>query len=386
MRSGTVEGELSRMTNRMNGMVLAASLLLVAGCDGGNNAAAPAVAETATPVLTAVATETAMPTDIQETSMTELEALVEKYGDLGLTDVHNHGASGFQLNRTAKWERNRVARVVLFGDVSEPSAVLTDMNAWRAYRKDPERIVPYFSGFDLHDESSLDVVRDHLEKGYFGLGEIVAASTSSPVVSKVAWKGFDPMDGYLPQIYELCAEYKAPILLHIDPLSGEPLAKLEEALDAYPDTIIILGHINAFNSPDNVEALMEKHPNLYGDFFAGFTDLDSASGYSLVDYVPVIKKFSDRFLLSTDSGYGLPSEEAAIESMYRMLDLLSDDPAIMKRVAHDNYDAIIQAQPATKTQLEAIKKLSFTDGQKPDLTRLTKLEAGKILVGANVDL
>lgn len=318
--------------------------------------------------------------------MTELEALVEKYGDLGLTDVHNHDASGFQWNRTAKWERNRVARVVLFGDVSEPSAVRTDKAAWSAYRKDPDRIVPYFSGFDLHDESSLEVVRAKLEQGYFGLGEIVAASTNSPVVSRVEWKGFDPMDGYLPQIYELCAQYKAPILLHIDPLAGTPLAKLEEALDAYPDTIIIVGHINAFNSPDNVEALMEKHPNLYGDFFAGFTDLNSASGYSLADYVPVIKKFSDRFLLSTDSGYGLPSEEAAIESMYRMLDLLSDDPAIMKRVAHDNYDAILQAAPATKTQLEAIKKLSFPDGNNPDITRLSKLEAGKILVDAGVDL
>jgi len=318
--------------------------------------------------------------------MTELEALVEKYGDLGLTDVHNHDASGLQWNRTAKWERNRVARVVLFGNVSEPSAVLTDKTAWLAYREDPERIVPYFSGFDLHDESSLEVVRDQLEKGYFGLGEVVAASTNSPVASKVAWKGSDPMDGYLPQIYELCAEYKAPILLHIDPLAGTPLIKLEEALDQYPDTVFIVGHINAFNSPANVEALMEKHPNLYGDFFAGFTDLNSSSGYSLADYVPVIKKFSDRFLLSTDSGYGLPSEEAAIESMYRMLDLLSDDPVTLKRVAHDNYDAIVQAQPATQTQLEAMVKLSFPEGQQPDLTRLTKLEAGKILIGANVDL
>ncbi len=386
MRSGTVESEMNGMTNRIGGMVLAASLLLVAGCDNDNNAAIPAAAESATPTSSAAATESAEPTGIAETSMTELEALVEKYGDLGLTDVHNHDASGFQWNRTAKWERNRVARVVLFGDVSEPSAVRTDKAAWSAYRKDPERIVPYFSGFDLHDESSLDVVRDNLEKGYFGLGEIVAASTNSPVASKVAWKGFDPMDGYLPRIYELCAEYKAPILLHIDPLAGTPLIKLEEALDAYPDTIIIVGHINAYNSPDLVEALMKKHPNLYGDFFAGFTDLNPASEYALSDYVPVIKKFSDRFLLSTDSGYGLPSEEAAIESMYRMLDLLSDDPSVMKRVARDNYDAILRAQPATKTQLEAIKKLTFPEGGQPDLTHMSKLDAGTILIDAKVDL
>ena len=374
---------MNGITHRVLGITLAVSLILIAGCKGDHNGATPVVAESMTPSTEA---SEAVQSSISETSMTELESLVEKYGDLGLTDVHNHDASGDYWNRSGMWDRDRVRRVVLFGDVSESSAIRTDEAAWRAYLQDPARIVPYFSGFDLHDKSSLDVVRDNLEQGYFGLGEIAAASTNSPVVSQVEWKGSDPMDGYLPQIYELCAEYKAPILLHIDPLSGEPLVKLEEALDAYPETIFILGHINAFNSPSNVEALMENHPNLYADFFAGFTDLNSASGFSLADYVPVIKKFSDRFLLSTDSGYGLPSEEAAIESMYRVLDLLSDDPAIMKRVAHGNYDAIVQAQPATQTQLDAISRISFPEGQKPDLTHMSKLDAGKILIDAIVDL
>lgn len=368
--------ELTNKTNRFLGFTLTVGIMFIAGCDGGHNASSPEAA----------ASESAGPTGISETSMTELEALVEKYGELRLTDVHNHDASSDYWRSTAMWERNKVERVVLFGNVSEPSAVRTDEAAWQAYRQDPERIVPYFSGFDLHDESSLDVVRNNLERGYFGLGEIVAASTNSPVVSRVLWKGFHPMDGYLPRIYELCAEYKAPILLHIDPLRGEPLAKLKEALEAYPDTIFIVAHINAYNSPANVEELMEGHSNLYADFSAGFTDLNPASGYSLADYVPVIKKFSDRFLLSTDSGYGLSGEEAAIESMYRMLDLLSDDPAVVKLVAHDNYDAILQAQPATKTQLGAIRKLSFPEAREPDLTRLSKLEAGQILIDADVDL
>lgn len=315
-----------------------------------------------------------------------LEELVAQYRDLGLTDTHNHDASdGAYAAMLPTWERDAVSRVVLFGDVSEPSAMYTDEVAWDAYTANPARFVPYFSGFDLHDKSSLEQVRKMLERGYFGLGEIAAASMYSPVVSKVAWKANDPMDGYLPQIYELCAEYKAPILLHIDPPNGYAVDQLEQALNAYPDTTFIFGHINAYNSPDHVEALLTAHSNLYADFFAGFTELSPDSDYKLEDFIPVMKKFPDRFLLSTDSGYGLESEEAAIGSMYRVLDLL-DDPDVARRIAHDNYDALLRAEPATKTQLEAIRKLGLTGDRAPDLGRLSKLEAGKILIEHRVNM
>ncbi|WP_276356460.1 amidohydrolase family protein [Cohnella caldifontis] len=315
-----------------------------------------------------------------------LDELVAQYRDFGLTDTHNHDASGDAYWRMiGTWERDAVRRVVLFGDVSEPSAMDTDENAWNAYVQHPDLFIPYFSGIDLHDKSSLEHVRSMLERGYFGLGEIAGASSYSPMVSKVAWKANDPMDGYLPQIYELCAEYKVPILLHIDPPNGEPVSKLEQALDAYPNTIFIFGHINTYNSPENIDRLMGAHPNLYADFFAGFTDLSPDSGNTLKDFIPVMKKYSDRFLLSTDSGYGLQSEEAAVESMYRVIDLI-DDPVVARRIAHDNFDAIIQAEPASKTQLEAIRKLNLTGDQAPDMSHLTKFEAGKILIDHSVDM
>lgn len=365
----------------------------MSGCSGNtgsSDSSGPASAAVASPVATPTGTGQENVAEQQPSNSAPagrtLEELVAEYGDLGLTDVHNHDASsGAYARMLPTWERDAVSRVVLFGDVSEPSAIYTDQVAWNAYTENPDRFVPYFSGFDLHDDSSLEDVRKLLEQGYFGVGEIAAASTNSPVVSRVAWKANDPMDGYLPQIYELCAEYKAPILLHIDPPFGEPVDKLEQALDAYPDTIFIFGHINAYNSPENIEALMDKHPNLYADFFAGFTDLSPDSGNKLEDFVPVIKKYPDRFLLSTDSGYGLASEEGAIESMYRLLDLLGD-PDIARRVAHDNYDAILQAEPATKTQLEAIRKLKLTGDRAPDLAHLSKVEAGRILIENQVDM
>lgn len=192
-------------------------------------------------------------------------------------------------------------------------------------REIPTSSFPFFSGFDLHDPKSLDVIKGNLEKGFFGLGEIAAASTYSPMVSKVAWKADDPMDGYLPQIYDLLAKYKVPILLHIDPPNGKPVAKLEQALDEHPNTIFIFGHINAYNSPEEIDRLMSKHPNLYGDFFAGFSVYNPEGGMDPEVYIPLLKKYSDRFMQSTDSGYGIDSgEERTIDAMYQIIHLLND--------------------------------------------------------------
>lgn len=315
-----------------------------------------------------------------EAEMKSLAELVVEYGDLQLIDAHNHDASGYAYSSMLDtWKQNSVDRIVLFGNVSDPSAIGTDEIAWKAYQEAPDRFIPFFSGINLLDESGIQTVKNNLEKGYFGIGEIAAASTNSPALANVAWKTKHPMDGVLPEIYKLCAEYKAPVLLHIDPPSGEPVSKLEEALENNPDTTFIFAHINAYNSPDNVEYLLKKHPNLYADIFAGFTAFNPESANRLDDFVSVIKKFPDRFLLSTDSGFGLTGgEEKAIEEMYQLIDAL-DDRRIAQQVAGGNLERLIRMQPATKTQLEALRKANNLPAMEKDLPSLTKEEAGKLL-------
>ncbi|WP_158082202.1 amidohydrolase family protein [Paenibacillus ferrarius] len=304
-----------------------------------------------------------------------LADLLLQYGSLPLADVHNHDASDKKYaGMKGVWQRDQVDRVVLFGDVSEYSAIRTDEYAWEAYTERSDFFTPFFSGFDLHDPSCLDVIRKNLEQGYFGLGEIVAASYNSPVVSKVEWKGKDPMDGFLPQIYDLCAEYQAPILLHMDPPNGFVIDKLEEALKSHPKTTFIFGHANAYNSPENIKQLLEKYPNVYMDFFAGFTILNLDSANRLEDFLPLMKQFPDRFMLSTDSGYGVGSEEAAIEAMYRVLDALNE-PTLISQIAYSNLDDILRKEPATQTQKKAI----LTQDPSRDMAGLNKLEAGKLL-------
>lgn len=322
----------------------------------------------------------------EKADVKSLAQLVEEYGNLPLVDAHNHNASSSKYKRMKKtWDQNSVDRIVLFGNVSEPSAVGTDKIAWKAYQENPDQFIPFFSGVNLLEESGLVTARENLEKGYFGIGEIAAASRYSEALANVKWKTKDPMDGILPQIYELCAQYGVPILLHIDPPNGYEVTKLTEAAAAYPDTNFIFAHANVFNNADNIEQLITDHPNLYIDLFPGFMQANSTFFYEIETYLPVIKKYPNQFMLSTDSGYGLESEEFAIKAMYHFLDAI-DDPELALKLAHDNVDQLIRNQLATATQIEAIRKHDPALAATLDLSQLTKVEAGKLLIEMDVEI
>ncbi len=270
--------------------------------------------------------------------------IVEKWKHLKMIDIHNHDACCDKAYQRYKqlFDTYYIDKIVLFGDISEPSAINTDEVAWNAYKDNPARIIPFFSGFEMYQPQGLDRVVANIKKGYFGVGETVAASTNSPVASVVAWKAQHPMDGNLPQIYKICADYDVPILLHIDPLSGFSIEKLEEALKAFPTTKFILGHVNAYNSPANLVHLPATYSNLYLDFLPGFTRYNPDSAYSLKDWIPLIKQYPDRFMLSTDSGYGVGHEEALF-AMYELIDLINDE-AIAKKIARENFLNLIKAK------------------------------------------
>lgn len=286
--------------------------------------------------------------------------LFEKYKHLGLIDVHNHDADYYDhAGSLATWEKYHIARTVLFGAISEPAAIVSDQRSWEAYRQHPDRIYPFFSGFAMYDDAALQTVQANLERGYYGIGETVAASTYSHLTSKLSWKAMHPMDGNLPAIYELCSAYRVPILLHIDPPFGEPIDRLEEALRTYRDTNIIFGHANVFNPPSNIDQLLSRHPNLYIDLFAGFAAYDPSNEYPLESYIPVICRYPERFLLSTDSATAQNLDyEKAVNAMYEVIDLCDDD-AIGARIASLNFTALIEAQPATRSQIDLLNRYNL---------------------------
>lgn len=264
------------------------------------------------------------------------EELVAKWKHLGWIDAHYHGSVMFAApGREAVVRKTYgVESTVLFGEVSESFAIVHDDFSLKTSGEHPGEYYPFFSGIDLHDPKGVDAARERFEQGFYGMGEIAAASTYSPAVSNKEWKAADPMDGILPDLYALCAEMKAPILLHIDPPSGYPISKLEEALTAYPDTTFLFGHGNAYNSASGLRPLLERYPNLIVDVFAGFELYNPDGRGSFDEFVPLIEQYPDRFVVSTDSGYDIGYEKA-LEGAYRLFEAIGDEET-NRKIARDN--------------------------------------------------
>lgn len=308
--------------------------------------------------------------------------LFDKYKDLKIIDVHNHDADYYEEKGSmAIWEQYHIDKTVLFGAISEPAAMISDNLSWEAYTKYPDKFFPFFSGFSMYHEEALTIVKEKLEQGYYGIGETVAASTYSPLTSKLKWKALHPMDGNLPRIYKLCEEYKVPILLHIDPPFGEPIEKLKEALRKFPNTKIIFGHGNVYNPPESLDCLLSQHHNLYIDFFAGFTAYDPNNKYPLESYIPLIKKYSDRFFLSTDSATACNLDyEKAINAMYEVIDLCEDN-VIGERIGRLNFLKIIEEQPATQSQKDLIER----NNVQFDVMEINKRMANELIIANKLE-
>ena len=162
---------------------------------------------------------------------------IEPYSELLVIDIHNHDANNKRYVKTFKdYDRYSIDKIVLFGDISCTAAIESDKLAFKAYKDYPDRFYPFIAGINIFDSACLDYIRERFEAGVFGIGEVVGASIYSPIASAKEWKGEHPLDGYFPEIYELCSEYNKPILLHLDPPIGIPVEKLIEAAELYPNT------------------------------------------------------------------------------------------------------------------------------------------------------
>lgn len=322
---------------------------------------------------------------MRESGSTKKE-LYEVYKDLTVIDVHNHDVSLLHQTETRggdststtidTWEKYGIDKTVLFGDVSEPSAIRTDRLVWTYYQQYPKAIYPSFAGVPLkEDQNGMEIVKEKLEKGYVNIGEIYAASTYSNNAN-VLWKGDHPYDGVLPEIYEIAAQYQVPILLHIDPPRGKPMNFLKVALRNHPDTIFIFAHGNVFTTPNYLKSLLAQHDNLYIDFFAGFTRYNKQSGHTLAEFIPVMEEYPERFFLGSDSGYEIGTDQT-YKAMYEVIDKLSPSTAL--KVAYQNYETIIEKQPPTDYQINKIKELASQIETSKTTYKLNKRAANEII-------
>jgi predicted TIM-barrel fold metal-dependent hydrolase len=299
--------------------------------------------------------------------------LAEKYKDLVMVDAMNHDANMYDSS-ISTWTKKHIDYVSLSGYVSRESSLLTDELAWKGFSDYPDKFFPSFSGIDIYHQAGIEQTRKNLEQGFMAIGQIAAPSLVSPILATAEWKGKDPMDGNLPAVYKLAAQYRVPVLIHIDPPDAA-IDQFEEALDKFPSTTFIFGQSNVANSPESIEDLLKKHSNLYFDFYAGYTAYNPRDQYELKDYAKLLEKFPDKALLSTDSAVELTYDQA-INAMYEMIDLLKPETAC--KVSHQNFLGLMNLQTITETQKNTIQNLSVELGEKHELPK-SKIDANKLI-------
>lgn len=326
---------------------------------------------------------------IEEMRKSNLD-VVEKYRDLTMIDVHSHDADALDVSERRNnenytsvrdtWSKFGIDRTVLFGSVSNPTAIKSDRLSWTYYQKYPELIYPSFSGFQTDKNSDgIAIVKRQLENGYMHIGEVFGAATYSPHAS-VLWKAQHPNSGILPEIYDIASEYDVPVLLHIDPPSGVPISQFEKAMDNHPKTTFIYAHGNVHTSPEFLRELLARHENLMIDFFAGYSAYNQTSKFQLGDFVPLIEDYPSRFVLGSDSGYDIGIDQS-YTAMYEMIDLLSAKTA--GKVAYQNFEHLMERQLPTQKQMDEIKLLTEKLHIEGKTFRLNKRQANELIFTLN---
>jgi hypothetical protein len=303
-------------------------------------------------------------------------SLPDRYKNLDVVDFQNLDANHYEKAEDL-FKKYHIDQVGIGGWLASRDGMLSDELAWEAYKSKPDFFYPYFASFDMHSPKGLDTIQQNLEKGVVAVGEIAAASSFSDALKDAEWKGENPLDGNLPKLYELASHYKVPVILHIDPPQPdtEPMKIFEKAMNKYPNTTFVFDTGNVFNNGYELETLLKKHKNLYISMYPGFNAYDQQSPNKLTEYVRVMNQYPNRFLLMSDSGYGI-TEEEAYQAIYQLIDLLK--PKTVCEVSHLNIQNLAEHQPPTKTQLRLIHQYEQKLNQLKKAPS-TKLEANKRL-------
>jgi len=174
---------------------------------------------------------------------------------------------------------------------------------------------------------------------------------------------------------DIAAEQQVPIDIHMEALTedmpmpkndrlaaGNNPARLSANIPAFerllahnPQAKVIWAHAGWDNTGKRTvqlcDRLLEKHPNLYMSIKLGKGAVEennpwSESGEIKKEWLALLKKYSDRFVIGTDQFYvsaRMPvKKERRVDTMRRFIDALPPDLA--KKVAIDNPKALFKIQ------------------------------------------
>lgn len=146
--------------------------------------------------------------------------------------------------------------------------------ALRPYRRRGE------IGSWMHDPTVIDYVESRLAKyRYHAIGEFHAY-------------GADIDTAVVQRIIALAKQYKLLLHAHSD------ADAIDRIFKTYPEALVLWAHAG-FDRPENVRAMLAKHPNLWADL--AFRTDQADGGQVAAEWRPVFEAFPDRFMVGTDT-------------------------------------------------------------------------------------
>lgn len=213
-----------------------------------------------------------------------------------LIDAHAHLPNTVAIEAyVAAMKRHNVGKVVLLG----VGGVQPQDAAWIAAAAEahPDRVVP---GQPVPDPTRGDAA---------GTLDVELARTKARVMGEVHLRQVSrtidrsPTHGAFLDILQLGAQRGVPIVVHYE-LTPAAAARLEQALAARPEAVIVLAHAGGAR-PAQLEPILARHKNLVVDLsgmhFQRTPALATETGPLDRRWKALIEKMPDRFVMGIDA-------------------------------------------------------------------------------------
>jgi hypothetical protein len=219
------------------------------------------------------------------------------------------------------------------------------------------RLHPFICGINSADRNAVDHVERMMAlypNFWQGIGEVflrhddLTALTYGPTPRATS--------SAFARILELAAARDLPVLVHSDigPASLEQpayLGEVESAVRTHPRTRIVWAHagisrrIVIANHTDIIRRLLSQYSNLTIDLSWVIFEQEIAPG-GVLDrrWASLIEEFPARFVIGSDTVGVFDQYKPTLQRYYLLLDALK--PATARKVAHDNFLALLPARRA----------------------------------------
>jgi predicted TIM-barrel fold metal-dependent hydrolase len=157
------------------------------------------------------------------------------------------------------------------------------------------------------------------------------------------------------RLLDLAAARNLPVLVHSDigpawKEQPEFLDEVESAVRAHPNTRIIWAHagisrrIIIGNHTEILRRMLAQYPNLTADLsWVIFEQEIAPAGILDRKWVTLIEEYPGRFVIGSDTVGFFAQYKTTIQRYYLLLDALK--PGTARKVAHDNFLALLPAHP-----------------------------------------